>query len=97
MSPFVALLLYLDDAVGVIGGGLVVLAVFMWHVRTPWRHRHVSVAARRIVWVAVGLGTVMTARIMFVALRKGPPLRRVGAPARLWLCRQNTPSAIGAE
>lgn len=97
VSPFVALLLYLDDAVGVIGGGLVVLAVFMWHMRTP-----LASPARLGGRPAYCLGRGgprhrHDARIMFVALRKGLPLRRVGAPARLWRCRQNTPSAIGAE
>jgi hypothetical protein len=68
LTLFAGLIVYAQDPIGVLGLGLMSLAFLVWHMRVPWRHRHISPAARRILWVAACLAVSITARLGFVAL-----------------------------
>jgi hypothetical protein len=68
LTLFFGLILYAQHPIGAMGLGLMSLAFLVWYMRVPWRHRHVSPAARRILWVAACLAASITARVGFVAL-----------------------------
>lgn len=55
-----------DAPEGATVGSVVCLGVLAWGMWKPWRHRHASSAARRILWIAAGFGAVIALRIAYV-------------------------------
>lgn len=68
IGVFVGLSMFTRELIPVIALGSISTAFLLSQVRVPWRHRHVSPMAQRIVWAGVCLGVLVIIRVAVVAL-----------------------------
>ncbi len=65
---FAGLSLFTRELIPMVALATVSIAFLLLYMRVPWRHRHVSSMAHRIVWAGMCLGALVTIRVAIVVL-----------------------------